>query len=98
MSRRKLKDKKIRKLARVGNQSISLTVPIEIVKKLKWKIKQKVVVSLRGKTISIKDWPSLRPDKSGLRRGRPASSPASPPASPNRGESLGGKRSVSGKK
>jgi len=36
--------------------SIGLTLPIEIVEKLKWKEKQKVVVSLRRKHIIIKDW------------------------------------------
>ena len=56
MSRRKLGNKNIRKLTRVGNTSIGLTLPIEIVRKLKWREKQKVVVKLRGKTITIKDW------------------------------------------
>ncbi len=56
MARRELKNKNVRKLSRIGNHSIGLTLPIEIVKKLKWKEKQKVVVDLRGKTITIKDW------------------------------------------
>ena len=56
MARRALKDKNIRKLSRVGNHSLGLTLPIEIVKKLKWKEKQKVVVNLKGSTIHIKDW------------------------------------------
>jgi len=33
MARRSLKDKNIRKLSRVGNHSLGLTIPIEIVKK-----------------------------------------------------------------
>ncbi|MFC1622651.1 AbrB/MazE/SpoVT family DNA-binding domain-containing protein [Patescibacteria group bacterium] len=56
MSRRILKDKNIRKLSRIGNHSLGLTLPMEIVKKLKWKEKQKVTVKLKGKTILIKDW------------------------------------------
>lgn len=57
MARRKLKHKNIRKLSRIGNRSIGLTLPIEMVRKLKWREKQKVVVRLRGKKISIEDWP-----------------------------------------
>lgn len=54
--RRELKDKNIRKLSRIGDRSIGLTLPIEIVRKLKWREKQKVVVKLRGKRITIEDW------------------------------------------
>jgi hypothetical protein len=56
MSTRKLVNKNIRKLTKVGSHSISVTLPIEMVKKLKWKERQKVVVDLKGKVISIKDW------------------------------------------
>ena len=54
--RRKLKDKNIRKLSRIGDKSIGLTLPIEIVRELKWREKQKVVVKKRGKGILITDW------------------------------------------
>jgi len=54
---RKLQEKNIRKLTKTGGEaSMSLTLPIEIVEKLGWKEHQKVVVSLKGKTVSIKDW------------------------------------------
>jgi len=56
MARRKLEDKNIRKLTKSGGKSISVTLPIEIVRKLKWKSKQKVVVEKKGKTVVIKDW------------------------------------------
>ena len=56
MARRKLSDKNIRKLSRIGNKSIGLTLPIDMVRKLKWREKQKVVVNLRGKKITIEDW------------------------------------------
>ncbi len=57
MARRKLSEKNIRKLTRSGSgKSIGLTLPIEIVKKLKWREKQKVVVHLFGKKIIIEDW------------------------------------------
>lgn len=58
MPGKKLKDKNIRKLLRMGRkgQSVGLTLPIEIIKKLGWREKQKVVVHSRGKEIMIKDW------------------------------------------
>jgi len=54
--RRKLNDKNIRKLSRIGDKSIGLTLPIEIVRELKWREKQKVVVKKVGKNIIISDW------------------------------------------
>jgi hypothetical protein len=57
MAQRKLSEKNIRKLTRMGGgKSIGLTLPIEIIEKLKWKEKQKVIVKLKGKNIIIKDW------------------------------------------
>ena len=56
MARRKLENKNIRKLTRIGNKSIGLTLPIDIARALKWRVKQKVVVKKRGKSIIIKDW------------------------------------------
>jgi len=56
MPRRKLEDKSIRKLTKLGGKSIAVTIPIEIIRKLKWQERQKVVVKLRGKKITIEDW------------------------------------------
>lgn len=56
MPRPKLVNKNIRKLTKVAGHSISVTLPMEMVKKLRWREKQKVVVSLKGKVITIKDW------------------------------------------
>jgi len=56
MPRRKLANKNVRKLARMGSRSIGLTLPIEILRQLKWREKQKVVVKKRGKGILITDW------------------------------------------
>ena len=56
MARRKLENKNIRKLTKIGNKSVGLTLPIEIVRELKWRVKQKVVVKKRGKGILIVDW------------------------------------------
>lgn len=54
--RRKLEDKNIRKLTKIGDSSVGLTLPIDMVRELKWKSKQKVVVKKRGDVITISDW------------------------------------------
>jgi len=57
MARQKLENRNIRKLNQSGNKrSYSVTLPIEYVRKLKWRGKQKVVVELKGKSLIIKDW------------------------------------------
>jgi len=56
MSRRKIEERNIRKLTRVGGTSLSVTLPVEMVKDLKWKERQKVVLKKIGKQIIIKDW------------------------------------------
>ncbi len=53
--RRKLEDKNIRKIFKSGS-SYAVTLPIEIVRELKIKERQKVVVKKRGKGILITDW------------------------------------------
>ena len=55
MTRRKSNEEHIRKIARSGD-SYALTLPINMVRELGWKEKQKVVVTKRGKSILIKDW------------------------------------------
>ena len=57
MAQQKEQNKNIRKLTRVGRGSISVTIPVEMVKQLKWKERQKVVLSLKNKKITIQDWP-----------------------------------------
>ncbi|MCK5510978.1 AbrB/MazE/SpoVT family DNA-binding domain-containing protein [Candidatus Parcubacteria bacterium] len=57
MAQRKLKDKNIRKLTRMGGgRSMGLTLPVEILRELGWRKKQKVVVKRTGKRIVIEDW------------------------------------------
>ena len=57
MPRRKIENRHIRKLSKSGGgASISLTLPIEIVRELKWRDNQKVVAKRRGKGILITDW------------------------------------------
>lgn len=58
MPTRKLKDKSIRKLTRMGSGGLSLglTIPKELVTELGWRERQKVVVSKKGSSLIIKDW------------------------------------------
>lgn len=51
------RNKNIRKLTKLGGHSIAVTIPIDIIRKLKWRERQKVVVKLLGDKITIEDWP-----------------------------------------
>ncbi|MBU2233943.1 AbrB/MazE/SpoVT family DNA-binding domain-containing protein [Patescibacteria group bacterium] len=55
MAIRKLEDKNIRKILKSGD-SYAVTIPIEMLDKLKWREKQKVVVKMKGKSIIVRDW------------------------------------------
>lgn len=48
--------KSIRKLTKLGGKSIGLTLPIELVRELGWREKQKVVVKRVRGGVMIKDW------------------------------------------
>jgi hypothetical protein len=57
MARRPLDKRDIRKLTRTGGgKCVSVTLPIEYVRVLDWKDKQKVVVTKKGKQLIIEDW------------------------------------------
>ncbi len=52
----KLADKNVRKLMRLGKTSIAVSLPIEFVKELGWREKQKVTATRVHGGIMIKDW------------------------------------------
>lgn len=56
MPKETITDRNIRKLTKLGGKSIGLTLPIEIVRELGWKEKQKVVVRRVHGGVMIKDW------------------------------------------
>jgi len=56
MPTRKSTRRRIRSLIKLGGASIAVTIPIEAVRRLHWKEKQKVVVTLRGRTLLVADW------------------------------------------
>ena len=53
--RRKIEDQHIRKIYEHGD-SYAVTLPKELVRKLKWRDSQKVVARKYGEGILIKDW------------------------------------------
>jgi antitoxin component of MazEF toxin-antitoxin module len=57
MPTRKLNQKNIRKISKVGGgKSFAVTIPIEYIRKLKWKEKQKITMKIKGRSIIIHDW------------------------------------------
>ncbi|MBU4480437.1 AbrB/MazE/SpoVT family DNA-binding domain-containing protein [Patescibacteria group bacterium] len=57
MARRKLEEKNIRKLTRMGGgRSLGLTLPIEMMKEFGWKERQKIKVRKSGSKIILEDW------------------------------------------
>ena len=56
MGRRKITENAIRKLSKTGGGSITVTVPIELIRELGWREKQKVVVKKRGNGLIVTDW------------------------------------------
>lgn len=55
MPRRNGTDKNTRKLTKLGRGSIGLTLPIELVRELGWRERQKVVVKKIRGGVQIKD-------------------------------------------
>ncbi len=57
MARQKIGESNIRKLTRTGGgKSIGVTLPIEYIRELGWKDRQKVVVKKQGQKLVIEDW------------------------------------------
>ena len=54
MAVRKLEDKNIRKILKSGD-SYAVMIPVEMINKLRWREKQKVVVKMKGKSIIVRD-------------------------------------------
>jgi bifunctional DNA-binding transcriptional regulator/antitoxin component of YhaV-PrlF toxin-antitoxin module len=59
MARKKIENRNIRKLSRVGNgKTYTITIPIEIIREFGWQRKQKLVVEMdkKNKVVKIRDW------------------------------------------
>jgi hypothetical protein len=60
MPTRKAEDKNIRSLTKAGGRSISVTIPIEMIRDLGWREKQKVVVKRINGGLQIRDWRNIK--------------------------------------
>ena len=49
-------NRNIRKVTKIGGKSYAVTLPIEMIRQLGWKERQKVVVKKQGSKIIITDW------------------------------------------
>lgn len=58
MAVRKSTEKNIRKLSKIGKQSVGLTLPIEMLRELGWREKQRVVVKRVKGGMNIRDYRS----------------------------------------
>ncbi|HPX94596.1 MAG TPA: hypothetical protein PLF30_03525 [Candidatus Moranbacteria bacterium] len=56
MANKKSNEKNVRKLTKIGKHSIGLTLPIEVVRELGWRERQKVSVKVERRKIIISDW------------------------------------------
>jgi len=56
MGTKKYHERSVRKLTRVGKGSMCVTIPIEDLRELGWREKQKVVVKKVGERLIITDW------------------------------------------
>ncbi len=56
-TQRKFEERNIRKITKMaGGASYGITIPIEMMRLLKWKERQKVKVKLSRKRLVISDW------------------------------------------
>ncbi|MFC1700654.1 hypothetical protein ACFLZ0_00690 [Patescibacteria group bacterium] len=66
MARRKLGERNIRKLTKIASgSSIGITLPIEVIRRFKWKERQKLKLEVnnRNHSILIKDWKKKKKKK-----------------------------------
>jgi len=56
MTKRTISNTRTHKLIKVGGKSYTLTLPIEFVRHLTWREKQKLNITLEGKRLIIEDW------------------------------------------
>lgn len=60
MARRKAKNEAVRKISKIGNFSLGITLPVSALASLGWKNKQKVVVRRVPRGLMITDFPTKK--------------------------------------
>jgi len=56
MTNKRADETNVRKLTKIGRKSVGLTLPIELVRELGWKERQKVTVKKVRGGVLVKDW------------------------------------------
>ena len=56
MSVRKIEERNIRSLTKVAGKSFGITFPIDLIRALGWRPRQKLTVKQKGKKLIVKDW------------------------------------------
>lgn len=57
MARQRLENRFVRKLTKTGGgASVTVTIPIEFIRELRWQEHQKVTVKKSGSKLVIEDW------------------------------------------
>ena len=56
MPTRKIEKRNIRNLTRVAGKSFGITFPIDLIRALGWRPRQKLTVASKGKKLIVKDW------------------------------------------
>lgn len=56
MGNKRVGEESVRILSKAGTGSYQITLPIGLVRKLKWQQRQRLVVRASGKKIIIEDW------------------------------------------
>lgn len=56
MANRKGNQTSTRSLTKTGGKSYGITFPIDLIRLLGWKPKQKLTVTQKGKKLIVKDW------------------------------------------
>lgn len=53
---RKIEQRNIRNLTKIAKHSFGITFPIDLIRALGWRPRQKLTVSKKGKKLIVKDW------------------------------------------
>ena len=56
MADRRMGKENVRSLTKVAGKSFGITFPIELIRKLGWRSRQKLTVTPKGKKLIVRDW------------------------------------------
>lgn len=56
MGSRRIEKRNIRSLTKIAGKSLGITFPIDLIRALGWRPRQKLTVTPKGKKLIVKDW------------------------------------------